>query len=279
MKKILITGSKGYIGTSLCEWLGKYPDEYLVKTISLKSDSWKNVDFSSYDVVFHAAGIAHIKEKKENTKLYYKVNRDLTFELAEKAKNDGVKQFIFLSSMSVYGIENGKITNNSQPNPNNNYGKSKYQAENLIQSLKADTFKITILRPPMVYGKGCKGNYQRLARFALSFPFFPDIQNKRSMIFISNLCEFIRLLIDDSCDGIFLPQNKEYICTSDLVRMIAKTHGKNIIMVRTFDPFIKIINLNIVKKIFGNLYYEQTISNYKHYHPISFEETIKLTEK
>ena len=109
MKKILITGANSYIGTSFEKWVSRYPDKYSVDTIDMEDNNWKEKSFKGYDVVFHVAGIAHIKETRKNAELYYKVNRDLAFNVAQKAKNDGIKQFVFLSSMSVYGIENGVI--------------------------------------------------------------------------------------------------------------------------------------------------------------------------
>ena len=156
MKRILITAKHSYIGNSFAEWTnGKYDIDF----ISCRTDEWKQSSFSVYDAILHVAGIAHIKESKDNIKLYYEVNRDLTIELAAKAKTDGVKQFIFLSSMSVYGIESGTINKDTPTNPKNNYGISKIEAENQIKLLENDHFKITIIRPPMVYGMGCKGNY------------------------------------------------------------------------------------------------------------------------
>lgn len=166
MKRILITGKNSYIGSRFQEWLAKHPDKYKVDAISLRDESWKEKDFSEYDVVYHVAGIAHRKETKENRELYYKVNRDLAYEVAKKSKQDGIKQFIFLSTMSVYGLESGVIDEHTPLKPKSNYGKSKLQAEELIKPLEDDSFKIAILRPPMVYGKGCKGNYPRLAKLA-----------------------------------------------------------------------------------------------------------------
>ena len=162
MKKILVTGTNSYIGTSLENWLMREPEEYRVDTVDMIDGSWKEKDFSSYDVVFHVAGIVHIKETSANQDLYYKVNRDLAFETARKAKGEGVGQFIFLSSMSVYRIETGVINKDTPLNPNTAYGKSKLEAEGLIKKLGDESFVITIIRPPMVYGKGCKGNYQLL---------------------------------------------------------------------------------------------------------------------
>lgn len=261
MKKILITGANSYVGTSFISWLKQWPDEYKTEAISVRGYEWKEKDFSIYDVVFHVAGIAHIKETKENSELYYKVNRDLAYEVAKKAKRCGVKQFIFLSSMSVYGMETGVISKYTVPTPKSNYGKSKLQAEELIAPLEDSTFKISVLRPPMIYGKGCKGNYVRLEKFALKSPIFPDIKNKRSMIYIDNLCGFIRLLIDDYSTGLFLPQNDEYVCTSKMVRNIAKAYGKKIYMTKLFNPLLRILKVRTVNKVFGDLVYEKIIIN------------------
>ncbi len=257
MKKILITGANSYIGTCVENWLKQWPKEYSVDTISVRDDVWRIKDFYKYDVVLHVAGIAHIKETKENAELYYKVNRDLVYEVAKKAKFDGVKQFIFLSSMSVYGMETGVISRDTDTEPKSNYGRSKLQAEELIAPLQDATFNIAVLRPPMIYGEGCKGNYVRLEKFALKSPIFPDIKNKRSMIYIDNLCEYVKLLIDDGSKGLFLPQNEEYICTSDMVREIAEAHGKKIYMTKLFNPLLRVLKVSTVNKVFGDLVYEK----------------------
>lgn len=283
MKKILITGKNSYVGTSLEKWLVKYPESYSVEFISLRDDSWKSKDFSGYDVVFHAVGIAHIKETQENITLYYNVNRDLTYEFAKKAKNEGVKQFIFLSSMSVYGIESGVINKDTLIKPKSNYGKSKKEAEELILSLENDHFSVVILRPPMIYGKGCKGNFIKLRKLALKIPIFPNIQNQRSMIYIDNLSIFVKCLIDNSERGIYFPQNNEYICTSKMVDYIARVHNKHIYLTKVFNPLLKIINKNnTINKVFGNLTYDKKLSIYKKIDAnefIDFNESIILTEE
>ncbi|NMM65098.1 NAD-dependent epimerase/dehydratase family protein [Clostridium sp. P21] len=257
MKKILITGANSYIGTSFENYVKQWSDEYTVDTVDMIDGTWKTKDFSRFDVVFHVAGIAHIKETKENAELYYKVNRDLVYEVTKKAKSEGVKQFIFLSSMSVYGMETGVISKNTVPAPKSNYGKSKLQAEELITPLQDSTFNIAVLRPPMIYGKGCKGNYVRLEKFALKSPIFPDIKNKRSMIYIDNLCEFVKQIIDDESNGLFLPQNEEYVCTSDMVKEIAEAHGKKIYMTKLFNPLLRVLKVSTVNKVFGDLMYEK----------------------
>lgn len=279
MKRILITGANSYIGKNFKKWLRNFPEKYLVESISIRNDTWKEKDFSIYDVVYHVAGIAHIKETNENAELYYKVNRDLAYETAQKAKSDGVKQFILLSSMSVYGIESGVISKNSPLNPKSNYGKSKLQAEELINSLDDERFKVAIIRPPMVYGKNCKGNYSRLAKITLKVPVFPNFKNKRSMIFIDNLSEFVRLLIDDHSKGLFFPQNEKYVCTSEMVKLLTEVHGKKIRMTNLFNPLIKLLMIGPFKKVFGDLVYEKSMSVYKgSYCQGEFRWSISLTE-
>lgn len=283
MKKILITGKNSYIGGKFKQWVEQWPEEYEVDEISVYGDQWKAADFSFYDIVFHVAGIAHRKETKKNRDLYYKVNCDLAVEVTEKAKADGVKQFIFLSTMSVYGLEQGEINKNTPTNPKNAYGKSKLEAEKLIQMLETEDFKVVILRPPMVYGEGCKGNYQLLKKFALITPIFPDFKNKRSMIYIDNLSEFIKKIIDNEKKGSFFPQNDEYMNTSEIVKMIAKSHGKNIKLTKILNPFINlflIMNISVINKVFGNLIYLSTISNLDtSYQIFKKEDSVLITER
>ena len=160
MKKILITGANSYIGMCFERYMKNY-DEYTTETLDMINPQWEKKDFSSFDTIYHVAGIAHRKETEENAQLYYDVNRDLTIRVAEKAKKEGVKHFVFLSSMSVYGVEEGVITRETPPAPKSNYGKSKIQAEEKLNELADENFKVAIMRPPMVYGDGCKGNYQQ----------------------------------------------------------------------------------------------------------------------
>jgi UDP-glucose 4-epimerase len=285
MKNILITGKNSYIGTSLENWLMRESDKYKIDTVDMKDGSWKEVDFSQYDVVFHVAGIAHVSSDPKMEDLYYKVNRDLTIETAEKAKAEGVKQFIFMSSIIVYGDSSSSkrvIDKNTVPTPSNFYGNSKLQAEEGIKDLSTDDFKIVVLRPPMIYGKGSKGNYPRLANMAKKIPMFPDIDNERSMLHIDNLCEFIKVMIDYEETGLYFPQNKEYVKTSELVRMIAEVHGKKIMMTKVFNPVLRMMfGIEIVNKVFGNLVYEKSMSDYDkaNYRIRTFKESIELTEK
>ena len=278
MKQILITGLNSYVGNQLANWLENDTNNYKVDKISLRNNRWQDESFSEYDVVVHLAGIVHVKETPKNHDIYYKVNRDLTHELAKKAKAEGVKQFVFMSSMSVYGVKNGVIDSSTLPKPKSDYGQSKLQAEKLIEELNDDNFKVAILRPPMIYGKGCRGNYQRLARFATRTPIFPDIDNKRSMLYIDNLTEFIKMLIDDCKQGLFIPQNREYVKTSEMVKLIAKEHGNSICITKLFNPVLGLFRTDTIDKVFGNLYYSNYDNNIRNMKYIDFKESIKITE-
>lgn len=260
MKKILITGANSYIGVSFENYMKQWADEYSVDTVDMIDGTWRDKDFSGYDAVFHVAGIAHKKETSENAHLYYEVNRDLAVETAAKAKKDGVKQFIFLSSMSVYGMDIGVITKDTVPSPKSNYGRSKLQAEEGIDKLASDDFKVCVLRPPMVYGKNCKGNYQTVVKIVKKSPVFPRIKNERSMIYIDNLSSFVKLCIDKELKGLYLPQNKEYVKTIDIAKSIAlkleKKRYFSILLgcgVFVIRPFV-----SVAKKGFGSLIYSNT---------------------
>lgn len=286
MKKILITGANSYIGTSLEKWLQQWPRDYSVDTIDMIDGTWKKNNFSVYDVVFHVAGIAHVSADPKMEDLYYKVNRDLTIETAKKAKSEGVKQFIFMSSIIVYGDSshiNHKrvIDKNTVPKPSNFYGNSKLQAEEGIVSLMDDKFKVVVLRPPMIYGKGSKGNYPKLAKMAQKLPIFPDVNNERSMLHIDNLCEFIRLMTQNDESGLFFPQNREYVKTAELVKLIAEAHGKKIQLTRVFNPTLKFMGnfVGMVNKAFGNLVYAKSMSEYKdEYRVRNLGESVIKTE-
>ena len=289
MKHILITGAGSYIGTSVDRYFAQWPERYRVDTVDMVDGSWREKSFAGYDVVFHVAGIAHSDTgnvSEERKALYYRVNTDLTVETAQKAKHEGVKQFIFMSSAIVYGDSapiGGKkvITADTPLAPANFYGDSKVQAEKGILPLSDDDFKVVVLRPPMIYGPGSKGNYPVLSKLARKLPVFPAVNNQRSMLFIGNLAEFIRLMIENQETGIFWPQNGEYSNTTELVRLVAGVHGKKILVVPGLGWALKRLShvTGLVDKAFGSMCYDQTLSDYKEdYRRYTLEESIMLTE-
>ena len=289
MKRILITGIGSYIGSHVKAYLEQWPERYQVEMISLRTDDWRQRSFAGFDAILHAAGIVHQPKSKDDpsqAELYDRVNHLLAVEVAEKAKCEGVGQFLFLSTEAVYGIHApmGKvmtITKDTPLHPDDNYGISKAKAEEGVVALRDDSFKVVILRPPMIYGKGCKGNYQTLSKLAKKLPVFPLVENQRSMLYIDNLCEFIRLLVEDEADGLFCPQNEEYVSTSDMVNRIAHLNGRGILMVLGFGWALKLLRpvTGMVDKAFGSLCYDRSLSDYpKNYCVKSFEESIAETE-
>ena len=258
MKKILITGANSYIGQSFEEYMLQYKDAYQVETLDMIGDGWREKDLSGFDVIFHVAGIVHQKETDENRQLYYKVNRDLVAELAQKAKNAGVSQFVFMSTMSVYGMESGVITPDTKPVPTSNYGKSKLEAENILQEMQDESFTVSILRPPMVYGKGCPGNFQMLLSLVRKSPVFPAVKNCRSMIFIDNLSAFVYLVIEKKCSGVFCPQNRECANTTEIAKVMAKVLQRRVFFSRLAGLGVKMLIpfVGKAKKAFSTLIYK-----------------------
>ena len=290
MTKILITGANSYIGVSVENYLKQWPEEYCVDTVDMIGDGWKDTSFRDYDAVLHVAGLVHQPRSKKDpaqAERYDRINHLLAVETAEKAKADGVRQFVFLSSASVYGLSApvGKvvmITKDTPLKPNDNYGISKRNAEISLQKLQDEQFKVAVVRPPMIYGKGCKGNYQTMAKLARKLPVFPWVDNQRSMLYMDNLAEFIRLLIDDAAEGVFCPQNSEYVNTSEMVNLIAHANGRGLLMIHGFAWAIKLLRpvTGIVDKAFGSLCYDFDLSRYpKDYCVKSFQESILETEQ
>lgn len=292
-KKVLITGADSYIGTSFENWVKNNCETIVTDTLDMRDSAWRESSFRGYDTIFHVAGIAHAdvgKVTEEQKALYYKVNTDLTVECAKKAKAEGVGQFIFMSSIIVYGESAGIgkkriITRDTPLTPANFYGDSKVKAEEGLQKLEDDSFKVVILRPPMIYGKGSKGNYPLLAKMAQKLPLFPEVENQRSMLYVGNLCKFISLMIENEERGIFFPQNEEYVRTSDMVKKIAEAHGKKVRLVKVFNPFLRLLGATggkyggLVNKAFGNMVYERGLGTYRvDYEIVQFKESIELTE-
>ncbi len=288
MKKILITGANSYIGCSFEAYAKKYyAADFEVDTVDMIDGAWREKDFSLYDSVFHVAGLAHAdvgNVSEEVKQKYYAVNTDLTIETARKAKAEGVKQFVFMSSMIVYGgLE--CISQDTEPAPANFYGDSKWQADKGIRELQSPEFCVTVLRPPMIYGKGSKGNYPLLAKLAKKLPIFPKVNNKRSMLYIENLCEFLCLIMKEPRAGVFFPQNSELVNTSDMVKQIAVANGHKIWVTSLLTPFVALgMKMpgkigGLCKKAFGSSYYELEMSECGFsYRVYKLEDTIRLTE-
>lgn len=297
-RKVLITGAGSYIGESFCEYAKKHYPALKIDTLDMLDPEWKNRNFSEYDIIYHVAGLAHadVGNVDEATKAkYYAVNTDLAVEVCSKAKEDGVKEFIFMSSMIVYGdsAPYGKskiIDDYTVPVPSNFYGDSKLQADVAVREMANDNFKVVVLRPPMIYGKNSKGNYQTLSKLARKLPVFPNIDNERSMLYIDNLCEFLCQLMlvkkFEKSSIVLIPQNAEWTQTSEMVKEIAEAAGKNIRILSIMRPAVWMAGKmpgkigGLVNKAFGNSVYAQSMSYYDglDYQKVSLKESVKRTE-
>lgn len=261
MKKILITGANSYVGTNVEKWLLKEPDNFQVETLDMKNSNWITFDFSKFDIVFHVAGIAHVKESKKNKDVYYKVNRDLAVEVAVKAKQSGIKKFIFMSSMSIFGKNVGIITNNTIPRPKTYYGLSKFDAEISLNTLSDDKFEVVIFRAPMIYGYTSPGNFSKFRRFILRSSIFIRVQNRRSAVYIDTFCEYVKYAITNKVAKTLYPHNSDYLNIYKVTKQISDLNSHKIYFI-PFPKFIfNIIELPFLSKIFGSLYYDKSILN------------------
>lgn len=293
-KKILVTGTGGYLGTSFKNYIEKMnatmppEDQWHIVLLSVRDESWKEESFSEYDAILHVAGIVHRKEQPDMENLYHTVNTIMTQELAERYRADraavGKKaHFIFMSTMSVYGIVRGEIHADTPTYPTNFYGKSKLMAEQLLREMaEDDSMRVSVIRPPMIYGYRCSGNYASLEKLARKIPIFPKIKNQRSMLYIENLCEFLRLLIlsDENQFKIYCPQNEEYVNTSQMVAEIRKAYGGKMHLVPGFALAVALCAkiAKVFAKVFGSLTYEREMSVYPEigdYRIVDFEEGIR----
>ena len=297
MKKILITGAGSYVGENVRKYIMQTAgDQFVINAVDTFGDNWKKADFSQYDVVYHVAGIAEVNGKKGMEQLYYKVNTDLTIEIAKHAQANGVKQFIFMSSMIVYketqSLKGNIITPESMPAPNGVYGDSKLKAEEGLKKVSGcfsggqevaegeSRMKVCILRPPMIYGPNSKSNLLRLGRLGTKVPFFPNWRNKRSMLYIDNLGEFVKQAVLRELEGTFYPQNRELSATVDIIRFFAKAAGHRIWITKLLNPFVWLGSfvLQPVNKLFADSYYVPEMSEYGfEYQIVSFEESLVRT--
>jgi len=261
MIRVCITGAGSYIGTHIAAALAQSPEMFVVRQVDVARE-WDADALAACDVVVHVAGIAHQKETDENRALYTSVNRDLALRVAQEAKKRGVKQFVFFSSMSVYGMTTGHIDERTLPAPNTAYGISKWEAEQGLKKLESEAFRVAVLRPPMIYGRGCRGNYPRLAALARSVSFFPYVDNQRSMLYIGVLCAFMRRLLESGQGGLYFPQNKAYVSTVALVKEVARCHRRRLFAVRGFGWLLKKLapKVSLVGKVFGSLTYDLAMS-------------------
>lgn len=259
MKKVLVIGQNSYIGNKFTQYVNTYYKESIsVEQISGSTGEWQDEEFSNYDIILHLSAIVHQRENPKLIDVYDKVNHLMAVDIADKAKKSEVKQFIFMSTAAVYGNNVTYITKDTVPNPTTYYGKSKLAAEEDIIKLQTKEFKVAIIRPPMVYGEGCKGNYAKLVKLARYTTVFPKVNNKRSMIHVDVLVKFIIKLINEVSSGYYHPQDERYVNTSEMIVKIRKESGKQTYLIGGFNLIINFLKRYVtsINKMFTDFYYD-----------------------
>lgn len=281
---VLIIGKDSYIGNHIDQWLSNKGIQ--VEQLDVLTVDWKKYDYSGYECIVHVAGIVH-RPDCNDWELYKKVNTDMPIGIATMAKQQGVKQYVFFSTMGVYGL--GKklrpnvIDENTPTNGVGMYGKSKLLAEEGLQALSDDSFRISFVRPPSVYGKGCKGNYiSGFTSIAKKLPIIPlAYQNvKQSMIYIDNLCELVYQIIDNRLSGPFCPQDEKAVSANEILEALGKGIGKKVRSSSIIGWFIPILSfVPLVSKAYGGVEYAQSLSTIPgiNYVVVKFEEGMKRT--
>lgn len=262
-KHILITGSSGYVGSHLADNLEQLGNK--VSRLNLKNTLWKELDFKQYDAIIHTAALVHNNDPNAQLAEYFRVNMHLTFNLAMEAKKCGVKHFVFMSTMAVFG-EDGKIgemvelTNPTNLKPVTNYGISKAKAEAKIREIADDNFKVAIIRPPMIYGVGSPGNFTKLIKVAKRLPIIPNLSNARSALYIKHLEQFVNEIIKHEMTGIYHPKDKFEFNTTKVVTEIRKNEHKNTFLLPIPKAMYPILNkFRVISKIYGNLVYAKSL--------------------
>ncbi|KAB7889785.1 NAD-dependent epimerase/dehydratase family protein [Poseidonibacter ostreae] len=276
--KILVTGSSGYLGSSFVD---KYKDKYKFEKFSLLTQKLKDINFDCVDIVLHCAALVHQKVEHSYEK-YHEINVEYPLELAKLAKQGGVKQFVFISTIAVYGEDEEKLDENIICNPITPYGKSKLEAEKELLQLNDDNFIVSIVRPPMIYGKEAPGNIDSLVKMVKKMSIIPlgGIENQRSFISIQNLCHLIDIMIEKQKSGVFLASDDESLSTTKLCELIAKNLDKKVYLVKIpfFETLLKIAKPSFHKRLYGSLEVDNSITKEKLNlkNPYSVEEGIRF---
>jgi len=280
--KLLITGSNGFIGSY---FISKYRDKYKIKTFSFLNDDIGSLDCYGVDVVIHLSALVH-QMGGASASEYKRVNVTQTLQLANEAKVKGVRQFLFMSTIKVYGEETEtKYGQNTICRPEDEYGKSKLKAELELLKLEDENFKISIIRTPIVYGYGVKANIKSLVNLVNKVSILPfgNIQNKRSMVYVGNLCHLVDEVIKQNKSGIFLASDDESLSTTRLIELIAQGLGKKVYLLRVpfFETILKLFKPSFHKRLYGSLEVNSKTTKEKLNleNPYSVKDAIKLMIK
>jgi len=276
--KLLLTGSSGFIGSY---FQSNYGDKYDISTFSFQNDNFHKLDLNQVNTIIHLSALVHQMGGADENE-YKRINVDNTIALAQKAKQNGVKQFIFMSSVKVYGEEsNIPYTETTRCEPQDDYGRSKLKAEKYLLSMQDDNFTVSILRTPIVYGAGVKANIQNLIKLVRKVPILPfgGIDNRRSMVYIGNLCQLIHKLCKTKISGVFLAGDDRPVTTTEFIELIAKELGRTVHFVKIpfFEPLLKSFKPSFHKRLYESLEINNSVTkeilNFRN--PYSLEQGIK----
>lgn len=279
MLTVAVTGANGFVGQRFM----KYKTErYRLIPVSLRDVKPESINLKDADVVVHLAGKAHDMSLQDE-QVYMNINYELTKALANHALRSGVKHFIYVSSVKVYGEGGDEALNeNSDCHPEDPYGKSKLKAEQYLQSIQNDSFVVSIVRPPVVYGPGVKGNIIRLLAAVDKGSMLPlgNTRNRRTMVFLDNLIELIHRIIDNRAAGIFVAGDRQPLSTDGLIRIIGDKLGKKTKLISVPGFMRKLMSMvkpGLYKRLFGSFVIDNSSTNQRLQFtpPYSTEEGIK----
>lgn len=235
--KVGLTGYTGFIGAA---FLKQFSHAYDIQLINLRDSTYLSL-IPGLDAVVHCAGLAH-KDDPPPKEEYFRVNYDYTKILVDACITHQVNQFVFLSTFHV-----------NLKNPTS-YSESKVAAENYLNSVTSQ-IHISIIRPPMVYGEGCKGNFPKLVKLIKLSPILPFKykENRRSLIYIENLTGFISHLLNKKITGTFSPQDQKTVSIYDLALFISKAYEQKKILISP-PKFLLILLKKFMPTIYDRLY-------------------------
>lgn len=289
-KKVMLIGIGGYIGSKFIEYINRNFPDWQIDAVDSMNRKWEQAKFHGYDAVYNVSGLAHANARQGSEDLYYQVNGQLPIDVAKKSKEENVPLFVQMSSQIVYGDMSGLgeekiITADTVPTEPSIYGKSKMMAERGLKELADDNFQLAIIRPPLIYSEYARDNFPRLVNFAKRMHIFPKLENKQSMLYVDNLCELVRLIIENNKGGIYYPQQECYIETSKMVKNIADAVGNRMWQTRIFNPALRLLSkipkLSFIHKAFGSIVYDMSLSNHFEgkYRIVSYNQSIQRIAK
>lgn len=278
MKKLLLTGSNGFVGGYFYE---AYNKKYEIETFSFRTNDFNQLSLDKIEIVVHLSALVH-QMGGASREEYYRINLSNTLSLAKKAKQSGVKQFIFMSTVKVYGEESEEPYREDTPcHPKDDYGKSKLEAEEVLLAMEDELFTVSIVRTPIVYGIGVKANILSLVDLIQKVSILPlgSIENRRSMVYIGNLCAIIHQIISAKKSGVFLAADDKALSTSKFIELIAEALEKKIVLFSL--PLLETVVRKIRPEIYKRLYLSLEVDNLltkkilKFSNPYTTEEGIK----